>query len=312
MESGLSGRRIAVTGGGGFIGSFVVERLARLGCRPFVPRRASYDLRSGDGIRRFLADARPEIIVHLAATSGGIGANRDRPGEFLYDNLIMGSRLIEESRRAEVEKLVCIGTICSYPRITPVPFRESELWNGYPDEVSAPYGVAKKTLLVQLQAYRTQYGFRGVFLMPGNVYGPRDNFDPRSANVVAALVRKFVDARRRGERTVSCWGTGTATREFLYAEDCAEGIVLAAERYDDADPVNLGSGREVPIRELAEAVAGLAGFDGGIEWDLSKPDGQPRRCLDITRARERFGFEARTPLAEGLARTVDWYERHAV
>jgi GDP-L-fucose synthase len=309
MRFDLGASRVAVTGGGGFIGSHVVEALRARGGAPFVPRRADYDLRTESGIRAFLADARPEILIHLAATSGGIGANRDRPAEFLYDNLVMGVRLIDAAYRAGVAKLVCIGTICSYPRHAPVPFREDDLWNGFPDEVSAPYGVAKKALAVQLDAYRRQYGFRGAFLMPVNIYGPRDNFDPRSSNVVAALVRRFVEARRSGAQEVTCWGTGAATREFLYVEDCAEGILLAAERHDDPAPVNLGSGHEIAIRDLAATIAERAGFRGRIAWDAAQPDGQPRRCLDVSRARERFGFMARTSLEEGLGRTIAWYER---
>jgi GDP-L-fucose synthase len=305
-----AGRRVAVTGGSGFIGTSVVAQLRERGCDPFVPRSRDYDLRSDADVRRFFDDAQPEIVLHLAATSGGIGANGARPGAFLYDNLVMGARLIEEARVSGVRKLVCIGTICSYPKVTPVPFRENDLWNGYPDEVSAPYGIAKKTLLVQLQAYRKQYGFRGVFLMPVNVYGPRDNFDPQSSNVVAALVRKFVEAERGAAPAVTCWGSGRATREFLYVADCAEGILLAAERWNEPDPINLGSGVEVSIRELARRIAALTGFRGRVLWDESQPDGQLRRCLDVTRAAERFGFSARTSLDIGLARTIDWFRTH--
>jgi GDP-L-fucose synthase len=307
MEDHFRGRRVVVTGGGGFIGSFVVDRLRDEGCDPFVPRRSDYDLRSAEAIRRLMADARPEIVIHLAGTTGGIGANRDRPAEFIHDNLVMGTCLIEESRLAGATRFVCIGTICSYPKQTPVPFRESELWNGYPDEVSAPYGVAKMTLAVQLDAYRRQYGFEGVFVMPANVYGPRDRFDPSSSNVVAALIKKFVDASRRGDEAVTVWGSGRATREFLYVEDCAEGILMATRSCSDPAPVNLGSGVEVSIRDLAETIARIVGYRGRIEWDPSKPDGQPRRCLDVSAARERFGFTARTSLEEGLSRTIDWY-----
>jgi GDP-L-fucose synthase len=309
MSGFFEARRVAVTGGAGFLGSHVVDRLRARGCEPFVPRSADYDLRTGDGVERFLADARPEVILHLAGTVGGIGANRANPGRFFYDNLIMGTRLIEASRLEAVSKFVCVGTICAYPKLTPVPFREEDLWNGYPEETNAPYGLAKKALLVQLQAYRRQYGFNGIYLLPVNLYGPRDDFDLVSSHVIPALIRKCIGARRRGEPTVSGWGTGEATREFLYVEDCAAGILLATERHDAAEPVNLGTGREIRIRDLARLIAKLTGFDGELVWDPSRPDGQPRRCLDVTRARERLGFEATTSLEEGLARTIGWYER---
>lgn len=310
MNEFFGSRRVAVTGGDGFLGRFVVNRLRRLGCRdPFVPRIEKYDLRSGDGIRRMLADGRPDVVIHLAAVVGGIGANRENPGRFLYDNLIMGARLIEESRLAGVGKFVCIGTICAYPKFTPVPFREEELWNGYPEETNAPYGLAKKMLMVQLQAYRQQYGFNGVYVLPVNLYGPGDNFDHESSHVIPALIRKCLEARDRGDASVECWGTGKATREFLYVEDCAEGILLATEKLEDSEPVNLGAGREISVRDLAETIARLTGFEGRLDWDPSKPDGQPRRCLDTSRARERFGFVAGTVLEEGLARTIEWYER---
>jgi GDP-L-fucose synthase len=310
MSDYFASRRIAVTGGDGFLGRFVVERLRRQGCsEPFVPRIEEYDLRSGDGIRRMLADGRPDVVIHLAAVVGGIGANRENPGRFLYDNLIMGARLIEESRLAGVGKFVCIGTICAYPKFTPVPFREEELWNGYPEETNAPYGLAKKMLLVQLQAYREQYGFNGIYLLPVNLYGPGDNFDYESSHVIPALIRKCVEARDRGDESVPCWGTGKATREFLYVEDCADGILLATEKLESSDPVNLGAGREISILDLAETIARLTGFKGRLEWDASKPDGQPRRCLDTSRARERIGFVAGTSLEEGLARTIEWYEK---
>jgi len=309
MTGCFASRRIAVTGGAGFLGSHVVDRLRARGCEPFVPRTVDYDLRTGDGVQRFLGDARPEMILHLAGNVGGIGANRANPGRFFYDNLIMGARLIEASRLAGVSKFVCVGTICAYPKHAPVPFREDDLWSGYPEETNAPYGLAKKALLVQLQAYRQQYGFDGIYLLPVNLYGPRDDFDLESSHVIPALIRKCVSARRRGETTVSCWGTGEATREFLYVEDCADGMLLAAERYDGAEPINLGTGREIRIRELAGLIAKLTGFDGELIWDPSKPDGQPRRCLDVTRARERLGFAATTSLEDGLARTIDWYEQ---
>lgn len=309
MGDFLSSKRIAVTGGAGFLGSFVVEKLRARGCRDlFVPRSKQYDLRAEGGVRRFLEDARPDVVIHLAATVGGIGANRKNPGTFLYENLIMGTRLIEECRRAGVLKFVCTGTICAYPKFTPVPFREEDLWRGYPEETNAPYGLAKKMLLVQLQSYRQQYGFNGVYLLPVNLYGPRDNFDLESSHVIPALIQKCVEARRRGAASVSCWGTGTATREFLYVEDCAEGILLAAERYNGPEPVNLGSGHEISIHDLARSIAELARFYGELRWDATKPDGQPRRCLDISRARELLGFEPRTSLEEGLAKTVEWYE----
>jgi GDP-L-fucose synthase len=310
MDSVFASKRIAVTGGAGFLGRSVVAKLAARGCSdPFIPRSTKFDLRQDDGIREFLETARPQVLIHLAAVVGGIGANRENPGRFFYDNLIMGTRLIEESRRAGVEKFVCVGTICAYPKFTPVPFHEDALWDGYPEETNAPYGLAKKLLLVQLQAYRQQYGFNGIYLLPVNLYGPGDNFDPASSHVIPALVRKCVEAKRDGIDHVTCWGSGKATREFLYVDDCAEGIVLATEQYDDPEPVNLGAGSEISIHDLAVKTAELTGFDGRLDWDASKPDGQPRRMLDTTRARERFGFIARTPLDEGLSRTIRWYEK---
>jgi GDP-L-fucose synthase len=306
----LASRRVAVTGGAGFLGRAVVERLRQSGCeRPFVPRSRAYDLRTEDGVRRFLDDARPELVLHLAASVGGIGANRAAPGRFLYENLIMGCRLIEECRRAGVQKFVCLGTVCAYPKRARVPFREDELWEGYPEETNAPYGLAKKLLLVQLQAYRAQYGFRGIYLLPVNLYGPADNFDLETSHVIPALIRKCVEARRHGAPSVDCWGTGEATREFLFVDDCAEAVVLAALRYDEPEPLNLGTGREISIRELAERIRVLTRFDGVLRWDASKPDGQPRRSLDVSRARDRLGFVARTSLDDGLLRTVEWYER---
>jgi len=310
MSDFFASRRFTVTGGAGFLGRFVVEALRRRGCAdPFVPLVEEYDLTTGSGIRRMLEDGRPDVIVHLAAVVGGIGANRENPGRFLYDNLVMGARLIEESRRAGISKFVCLGTVCAYPKFAPVPFREDDLWNGYPEETNAPYGLAKKLLLVQLQAYRQQYGFNGIYLLPVNLYGPGDNFDYQSSHVIPALIRKCVEARDSGSRTVECWGTGAATREFLYVGDCAEGILRATERLEDSEPVNLGSGREISIRELAGLIGKLTRFDGEFVWDDSKPDGQPRRCLDTSRARERLGFTAATSLEEGLARTIDWYEK---
>jgi len=309
VDSFFTSKRVAVTGGAGFLGRSVVAKLRARGCEePFIPRSSEFDLRQDEGVRKFLESARPQILIHLAAVVGGIGANRENPGRFLYDNLIMGTRLIEESRRAGVEKFVCVGTICAYPKLTPVPFHEDALWDGYPEETNAPYGLAKKLLLVQLQAYRQQYGLNGIYLLPVNLYGPGDNFDPASSHVIPALVRKCVEAKRDGIDHVTCWGSGSATREFLYVDDCAEGLVLACEQYDGPDPVNLGTGSEISIHDLAVKIAELTGFDGRLDWDASKPDGQPRRMLDTTRARERFGFVARTPLDEGLSRTIRWYE----
>lgn len=303
--------RVCVTGGGGFLGSFVVEELARRGAREIMaPRQRDYDLRERDEIRRCLADARPDVIIHLAAVVGGIGANRRHPGSFFYDNLMMGTQLIEESRRADISKFVAVGTICAYPKFTPVPFREDELWNGYPEETNAPYGLAKKMMLVQLQSYRQEYGFHGIYLLPVNLYGPHDNFDLESSHVIPAMIRKVTDARDRELPAVTLWGDGSPTREFLYVEDCARGIVAAAERYDDPDPVNLGSGEEISIRALAECVAAEVGYHGAITWDTSQPNGQPRRCLDVSRAAERFGWRAEVPFSEGLRRTIAWWQQH--
>ena len=298
-----------VTGGAGFLGRAVVERLQACGAQSvFVPRSATYDLRTGGGVAHALADARPDLVIHLAAVVGGIGANRANPGRFFYDNAVMGIELMEQSRLSGVSKFVQIGTVCSYPKFTPVPFREDDLWNGYPEETNAPYGLAKKMLLVQGQAYRQQYGFDVVHLIPVNLYGPGDNFDPASSHVIPALIKKCVDARERHAASIEVWGTGSASREFLFVADAAEGIVLAAERYDDPAPVNLGVGREITIRELVATIARLTRFDGDIRWDSTKPDGQPRRALDTSRARDAFGFEATTSFEEGLRRTIEWYE----
>jgi GDP-L-fucose synthase len=298
-----------VTGGAGFLGRRVVAGLQEVGAADvFVPRSAAYDLRDRSDIDRALSDGQPELVIHLAAVVGGIGANRMNPGRFFYDNAIMGIQLMEASRLAGVEKFVQIGTVCSYPKFTPVPFQEDDLWNGYPEETNAPYGLAKKMLLVQGQAYRAQYGFNVIHLIPVNLYGPGDNFDPSSSHVIPALIKKFVDARDAGDEVVEVWGAGTASREFLYVDDAAEAIVLAAERYDGADPINLGVGREITIRDLTALVQEITRFNGQVSWDTSKPDGQPRRALDTSRAAERLGFVARTSFDEGLRRTVDWYE----
>jgi GDP-L-fucose synthase len=299
--------RILVTGGAGFLGSHVVERLERDGHDIVVPRSAGYDLTELGAVERLFRDSEPELVYHLAAVAGGIGANRAEPGRFWYANLLMGAYVLEQSRRAGVRKLVSLGTICEYPKNTPVPFREDDLWNGYPEETNAPYGIAKKAHLVGGRAYREQYGLNVIHLLPVNLYGPRDNFDLQTSHVIPALIRKMTESSDR----VVLWGDGSPTREFLYVEDAAEGIVLAGDRYNGADPVNLGSGEEISIRALAALVAELVGFDGEIEWDRSKPNGQPRRQLDVSRARDEFGFEARTPLREGLERTIAWYREHA-
>src|SRR5450432_2379414 len=310
MSTFWQGKRVVVTGGGGFLGSFVVERLQREGASVVVPRAATYDLVDRAACRRLLADARPELVIHLAARVGGIGANRANPGRFLFENAMMGLQLFEECRLAAVPKLVALGTICAYPKFAPVPFKEDDLWNGYPEETNAPYGIAKKMMLVQSEGYRQQYGMNSVVLFPVNLYGPRDNFDLESSHVIPAMIRKFVGARTRGDAEVSLWGDGTPTREFLYVDDAAEGILLAAERYDASDPVNLGSGAEIAIADLAAIIARAARYGGRFVWDTSKPNGQPRRRLDVSRARERFGFEAKTPFDQGLAATVAYYEEH--
>ena len=308
----LPGKTICVTGGGGFLGSFVVEALRQRGCeRIFVPRRKDYDLTTAQGVEAMFDAAQPQLLFHLAAVVGGIGANRANPGRFFYENAMMGIQLIEQARRRGVEKTIVVGTVCAYPKFTPVPFREDDLWNGYPEETNAPYGVAKKALLVQCQAYREQYGLNSIYLLPVNLYGPRDNFDPESSHVIPALIRKFLDARKTGAEEAVCWGDGSPTREFLFVRDAAEGLVLAAERYDQPEPVNLGSGREISIRDLSSLIARECGYKGRIAWDASKPNGQPRRCLDTSRAWEYFGFQSRTGLAEGLRETIAWYAAQA-
>lgn len=304
----LAAKRIGVTGGEGFLGSYLVEALHARGCREiFVPRLSDYNLTLACDVERFFADARPEILFHLAAVVGGIGANSRSPGRFFYENAIMGIQVIEHARRNGVEKSIVAGTICAYPKHTPVPFREETLWDGYPEETNAPYGIAKKALLVQCQAYRRQYGMNAIFLLPVNLYGPRDNFDPASSHVIPALMRKCCEARRSGAREIVCWGDGSPTREFLYVADAAEGFARAAERYDGAEPVNLGSGEEISIRELVSLVARTCDYDGEVLWDTSKPNGQPRRKLDTTRAERWFGWRASTSLAEGLRTTLQWY-----
>lgn len=304
----LVSKRILVTGGSGFFGQAVVERFRNQGCSDvFVPRRQHYDLVTPGTAERLLADTQPDIVVHLAARVGGIGANRAHPGLFFYENAMMGIQLMEQARVFGVEKFVSIGTVCAYPKHTPVPFQEDELWNGYPEETNAPYGLAKRMLLVQGQAYREEYNFNSIYLLPVNLYGPGDNFDPETSHVIPALIKRFVDAREAGEQRVVNWGDGTPTREFLYVDDAAEGVVLATERYEGSEPVNLGTGAEISMRELAGTIAMLTGYEGEVLWDTSKPNGQPRRQLDTGRAEQEFGFRAGTPFVDGLRRTVEWY-----
>lgn len=311
MPEHVRGKRLLLSGGAGFLGQRVRELLEAAGAAEvFVPRRRSFDLTDRTAVERAYAEARPDTVIHLATEVGGIGANRDNPGRYFYANMAMGLHMIEEARRAGVEKYVQVGTVCSYPKHTPVPFREDSLWDGYPEETNAPYGVAKKALLVMLQGYREQYGLEFAYLLPVNLYGPGDNFDLRTSHVIPALIRKCEEARIAGAAEVDCWGTGAASREFLYVDDCAEAVVAATERYDSPAPVNVGAASEIRIRELTELIARLAGFAGRLAWDPSKPDGQPRRALDTSRAREEFGFEASTPLEEGLRSTIDWYREH--
>ena len=300
-------KRICVTGGLGFLGSHLIDRLKARGCQNvFIADRDKYDLTKEAEIIRMYEEIKPDIVIHLAAVVGGIGANREHPGSFYYLNMVMGAMLIEQARLHNIEKFVALGTICAYPKFTPVPFKETDLWLGYPEETNAPYGLAKKMMMVQLQAYRQEYDFHGIYLLPVNLYGPRDNFDDRSSHVIPALIKKCVEAKEAGRDSIEVWGTGKATREFFYVEDAAEAIALAAERYDGTEPVNLGAGFEISIKDLVELIAKLTGFTGKIVWDSSKPDGQPRRCLDTTRAKEFFGFEAHTNFEEGLKKTIDW------
>ncbi len=304
----LTGKRVLVTGGSGFLGAHVIDEIAKHDVASIdAPRSAECDLREREAIRSVLADARPEVVVHLAAVVGGIGANMATPGAFFYENALMGIQLIEESRQAGVERFVCVGTVCAYPKHAPAPFKEEDLWNGYPEETNAPYGLAKKMLLVQLQAYRQQYGFEGIYLLPVNLYGPGDNFDDRTSHVIPALIKKCDEALESGAPSIVCWGTGRASREFLYVGDAAEGIVAAAARYSGGEPVNLGSGEEISIAALTGLIAELVGFTGEIVWDTTKPDGQPRRWLDTSRAQQEFDFRASTSLREGLERTIEWY-----
>jgi len=303
-------QRVVVTGGGGFLGAHVVRKLSERGCKEiFIPRSAEYDLTREENVVRLYRAARPTLVIHLAAVVGGIGANRKSPGKFFYDNLMMGAMVMEYARTSGVKKFVAIGTICAYPKFTPVPFKEENLWNGYPEETNAPYGLAKKMLLVQAQAYRQQYGFNAIYLLPVNLYGPGDNFDPESSHVIPAVIRKCFEAVERGEKEVVCWGDGSPTREFLYVGDCAEAICLAAERYDKPEPVNLGAGFEISIRDLTERIAALCGFTGTIRWDTTQPNGQPRRSLDTARAEREFGFRAKVRFEEGLKETIEWYRK---
>jgi GDP-L-fucose synthase len=310
----LASKRVAVTGGSGFLGRHVVSALTARGSTVLVPRKAQYDLTRAGDVERMYAELAPDIVIHLAAVVGGIGANRDSPGRFFFENVMLGALTMECARKSGVEKFVGIGTICAYPKLAPVPFLERDLWNGYPEETNAPYGIAKKMLLVQGQAYRQEYGFNAIHLLPVNLYGPHDNFDPKTSHVIPALIRKCVEAVASGAKEIVCWGTGNATREFLFVEDCADAIVMATERYDDPEPVNLGAGFEIGIRDLAELIAEQTGFEGKLLFDRTKPDGQPRRMLDVTRAEKRFGFAARTDFREGLRRTIAWYraQREAV
>jgi len=308
MNDFFKNKRVVVTGGAGFLGGYVIEKLKHGGCQNIlIPHIEDYDLVKASDIVRMYDDMKPDIVIHLAAVVGGIGANREHPGEFFYKNLMMGVQLIEQGRLFGLEKFVAIGTICAYPKFTPVPFKEEDLWIGYPEETNAPYGLAKKMLLVQSQAYRQEYGFNSIFLLPVNLYGPNDNFNPSSSHVIPALIKKCVDAIDAGEKNIQCWGTGSASREFIYADDAAEGIILATEKYDGPEPINIGAGFEITIKDLVEKITALTGFKGQVCWDSSKPDGQPRRMLDVSRAKELVGFEAKTDFNAGLKATIDWY-----
>jgi GDP-L-fucose synthase len=309
LSEGFPYKRIIVTGGAGFLGGYIVKRLQRYsGLEIFVPGRREYNLVEGSDVSRLLSETRPDLVIHLAAVVGGIGANQKNPGKFFYENLMMGVQLIEQARKHDVQKFVAMGTVCAYPKFTPTPFREEDLWNGYPEETNAPYGLAKKMMLVQAQSYRQQYGFNTIFLLPANLYGPGDHFDPEISHVIPALIRKCVEARENGDTYVEAWGTGKASREFLYVDDCAEAVVSAAAKYNESEPVNIGTGNEIKISELLELIARLTNFQGEIRWQSDKPDGQPRRRLDVSRAFEKFGFRAQMLLEEGLRRTVEWYE----
>ncbi|MBN1972917.1 MAG: GDP-L-fucose synthase [Sedimentisphaerales bacterium] len=309
----FTNKSVVVTGGAGFLGSFITDGLKKRGCKNIlIPKVEDYDLVRIEDINRMYEDMKPDIVIHLAAVVGGIGANRAHPGEFFYKNLMMGVQLIEQARLRNIEKLVAIGTVCAYPKFTPVPFKEENLWDGYPEETNAPYGLAKKMLLVQSQSYRSEYGFNSIFLLPVNLYGPGDNFNPESSHVIPALIKKCVDAIDKKLNYIECWGTGSASREFIYASDAAEGILLAAEYYNKSEPVNIGAGFEISIKELVQKIALLTGFKGEIRWDSSKPDGQPRRKLDVSKAKKYFGFEAKTTFDEGLKATIDWYRKHNI
>jgi GDP-L-fucose synthase len=313
----MYGKTVLVTGGNGFLGRHVCDQLRNRDMKiegesfnpnVFIPRSSDFDLTVEECVKSLYREIKPDIVIHLAAVVGGIGANRENPGSFFYKNMSMGLHMLEEARRHDVQKFVAIGTICAYPKHTPVPFKEADLWEGYPEETNAPYGLAKKMMLVQSQAYREQYGFNSIYLLPVNLYGPHDNFDPNSSHVIPALIKKCVEARNRGDDHIECWGTGSASREFLYVEDAAEGIVEATEKYESQEPVNIGNGREIYIKELVETIAELCGFEGQIVWDKSKPDGQPRRCLDTQRALDTFGWKAKTEFRDGLRKTIEWYE----
>ncbi len=311
MSEFFKDRRIVVTGGAGFLGKYVTDGLKKRGCKNIlVPKIEEYNLIKSSEVKRMYDEMKPDIVIHLAAVVGGIGANREHPGKFFYENLMMGVGLIEEGRQRNIEKFTAIGTICAYPKFTPVPFKEENLWMGYPEETNAPYGLAKKMLLVQSQAYRAEYGFNSIFLLPVNLYGPGDNFNPASSHVIPALIKKCVDAIKTGDDYIECWGTGTPSREFIYAADAAEGILLATEFYNGSEPVNIGAGFEITIKNLVAKIINLTGFKGEIRWDSSKPDGQPRRCLDVSRAKKLFGFEARTNFDDGLKQTIEWYKKN--